>query len=280
MAPRPYADGSPQVERTGCKARVSPLTNLGVRARDHVGERPVASGATTESTVGPAVCDERACFASVFRKDYLMRQIEMAGRVLAAIIAKARSGQPMEALGMFDQAYQPLLGVGARLVPMMGDEQLLLMLKPGGVPDDNRWPAIVRLLVTEADLYMEVDQPAEALARYRKALMLLVELGGDKPAPDPEAAAVLAARLRGFHLGVAERADVAHVYEANGRFGDAEDTLFEGLDGDTADELTEAAIAFYRRLLDKDDSELEAGNLPRDEAEAGLAEVLARPPVP
>jgi tetratricopeptide (TPR) repeat protein len=214
----------------------------------------------------------------MFRKDYLMRQIEMAAKVLAAILAKARSGQPLEALGMFDQAYQPLLGVGARLVPVLSDDQLLLMLKPGGVPDDNRWPALVRLLVTEADLYMDLDQPAEALPRYRKALLLLVELGGGKPAPDPGLA--MAGRLRGFHLTVAERIDVASVYEADRHYADAEDTLFEGLDADSADELAEAAIAFYRRLLDKDDAELEAGNLPREEAEAGLAEVLARPPVP
>jgi len=216
----------------------------------------------------------------VFRRDYIMRQIEMAAKMLAAIIAKARSGQPLEALGMFDQAYQPLLGVGARLVPVLSDEQLLLMLKPGGVPDDNRWPALVRLLVTEADLYLEVDQPEEALPRYRKALLLLVELGGSRPVPDADLALALAGRLRGFRLSVAERIDVAAVYEAVGRYADAEDTLFEGLDGDTADELADAAIAFYRRLLDKDDAELEAGNLPRHEAEAGLAEVLSRPPIP
>jgi hypothetical protein len=217
----------------------------------------------------------------MLRRDWLMRQIEMAAKLLAAIVAKARSGQPLEALGMFDQAYQPLLGVGARLVPVLSDDQLLLMLKPGGVPDDNRWPVLVRLLVTEADLYLELGQAEEALPRYRKALLLLAELGGTRPSPDPGVAVHLAGRLRGFRLTPAERIDVAAVYEANGRFADAEDTLFHGLDGGTAaDELAEAAIAFYRRLLDKDDAELEAGDLPRDEAEAGLAEVLARPPMP
>jgi hypothetical protein len=213
----------------------------------------------------------------MFRRDYLLRQIEMAAKVLAAIVAKARSGQPLEALGMFDQAYQPLLGVGARLVPVLSDDQLMTMLKPGGVPDANRWPALLRLLVTEADLYLELDQPGEALPRYRKALLLLAELGGGKPAPEPELAVALAGRLRGFRLTAEERVDVAALYEAEGRFGDAEDTLFEDLDGDGGEALTEAAIGFYRRLLDKDDGELEAGDLPREEAEAGLAEVLARP---
>ena len=69
------------------------------------------------------------------RKDWLMRQIEMIGRMLAAILGKARSGQQVEALGMFDAAYQPLLGVGSKLLPLLSDEQLLEMLTPGGMPD-------------------------------------------------------------------------------------------------------------------------------------------------
>ena len=214
----------------------------------------------------------------MLRRDYLMRQIEMAARVLAAILAKVRSGQPLEALGMFDQAYQPLLGVGARLVPVLSDEQLLEMLKPGGVPDDGRWPVLIRLLVAEADIHAGLDRHGESLARYRKALMLLRELGGERPLPDPDLAVHLAGRLRGYQLPSGTRVAVAELYERAGRYADAEDTLHESADADTDEQLTEAAIAFYRRLLAKDDDELAAGNLPRAEAEAGLAEVLARPP--
>ena len=216
----------------------------------------------------------------MFRRDYLMRQIEMAARVLAAILAKARSGQPLEALGMFDQAYQPLLGVGSKLVPVMSDDQLLDTLKPGGVPDDNRWPVLVRLMTTEADLHAELGHHGDALPRYRKALLLVRELGGDRPSPDPSTEAHLADQLRGYDLGPDERLDVAAVYERAGRFADAEDTLFEGLEEAASDpgRLAEAAIGFYRRLLDRDDEALEAGGLPRPEVEAGLAEVQARAP--
>jgi tetratricopeptide (TPR) repeat protein len=220
----------------------------------------------------------------LLRRDWLMRQIEQAARMLAAIIAKATSGQPIEALGMFDQAYQPLLGVGARLVPVLSDEQLLAMLAPGGVIDPNRWPVLVRLLVTEADLYAQQGDEAAAAIRYRKALMLLHEVGWSQPDFDPELCAHLADRLRTLSPEPEELVMLAELYERAGRFADAEDVLFEGLDaqaeGDGAvdEELTQAAIAFYRRLLAKDDDQLAAGNLPRAEAQAGLAEVLARPP--
>ena len=86
-------------------------------------------------------------------------------------------------------------------------------------------------------------------------------------------------QLRGYRLTDDERAGVALLYERAGRFGDAEDTLFEGLERDDAPEsLVEAAVAFYRRLLDRDDEGLDSGGLPRDEVEAGLAEVLGRTP--
>jgi hypothetical protein len=215
----------------------------------------------------------------MFRKDWLIRQIEMAGRVLASIVAKVKSGEPYEALGMFDEAYQPLVGVGAKLLPVMSDDSLLAMLKPGGVPDANRWPPLIRLMVVEADIYTELGQDGDALARYRKALSLWDDLGGDGPPFDPELAEHLTTTLRDRKLTPDEQVMLVRMYERSGRFDDAEDLLFEALEarsGAGAEVLVEGATAFYRRLLDKDDEALAEGGLPRDEVEASLAEILAR----
>jgi len=212
------------------------------------------------------------------QRDWLMKQIEMVGRMLAAILGTARSGQPLEALGMFDQAYQPLLGVGAKLIPMLSDEQLLGLLRPGGVADPHRWPLVVRLLKTEGDLYAEIGEDRQALARYGKALMLLRELGGER-LPEPDLAAELARSLRAYELPPGIRIDVAWLYERAGCYADAEDTLFEGIEDSGGDEeLVEAGIGFYQRLLTRDDADLAAGDLPRAEVQSGLAELLARPP--
>src|SRR5918994_1632636 len=48
---------------------------------------------------------------TLYQRDYLMRQIEQVGRMLAAIIGLAKGGRGDEALGMFDEAYKPLVGV-------------------------------------------------------------------------------------------------------------------------------------------------------------------------
>lgn len=213
-------------------------------------------------------------------RDYLIRQVEQAARALAVIIAKAGQGKGGEALGMFDEAYKPMLGVGAKVVPVLGDKQLLDMLRPGGVPDDNRWPVLVRLLTTEADLYAERGDLEEALARYRRALTLLRELGAGRALPDTEAAGDLADRIRAYHLGVAEQLDVAAVYEQVGRFDAAEDVLFAAVEDDATDTAADAAIALYRRLLARSDEELEQGGLPRPEVQESLSEILSRPAHP
>jgi Family of unknown function (DUF6483) len=229
----------------------------------------------------------------MLQRDWLMRQIEQAARILAAIIAKVTTGQTIDVLGMFDQAYRPLLGVGSTALPFLSDEQLLDMLRPGGSPDHRRWPVLAQLLAVEADVHERRGARVEALARWRRAMLLLNELGGE-PQREPALAADVARRLRDYRLRPATRVQVARLYESAGRYADAEDTLFEGLDDaadDAADanpapdavatdELVDASIAFYRRLLAFDDEALAAGGLPRDEVLEALAELLARPVAP
>ena len=76
--------------------------------------------------------------ARLYQRDYLMRQIEIAGQMLARILGLAKGGRRDEALGLFDQAYQPLLGVSARVVSTLSEEQLLGLLTSGS-SGRRRW---------------------------------------------------------------------------------------------------------------------------------------------
>jgi hypothetical protein len=63
-------------------------------------------------------------------------------------------------------------------------------------------------------------------------------------------------------------------FEQLGEFAKAEDVLFATLDAQPAQPgLREFGMAFYQRLMSKSDAALSAGNLPRPELEAGLAEL-------
>jgi tetratricopeptide (TPR) repeat protein len=216
----------------------------------------------------------------VYQRDYLMRQIEIAGQMLARILGLAKRGRGDEALGLFDQAYQPLLGVSARVVSTLSEEQLLGLLTSGSMPDLRRVATVLELLKVEADLLDEAGNRAAAVLRYRRALALAGFLAARSAAPpDAALAADLVERVGALELPVAQRTQLARVLEALGRYADAEDALFEAIDADPDDPgPVDAAIAFCQRLLALDPSVLDAGGLPLEEVKASLAELLRRQP--
>jgi tetratricopeptide (TPR) repeat protein len=215
-----------------------------------------------------------------YQRDYLMRQIEIAGQMLARILGLAKRGRGDEALGLFDQAYQPLLGVSARVVSTLSEEQLLSLLTSGSMPDLRRVATVLELLKVEADLLDAAGNRAAAVARYRRALALAGFLAARSAAlPDTVLAADLVERVGALELTVAQRTQLARVLEALGRYADAEDALFEAIDADPDDPgPVDAAIAFCQRLLALEPAALAAGGLPLDEVKASLAELLQRQP--
>ncbi|HEX8133173.1 MAG TPA: DUF6483 family protein [Actinomycetes bacterium] len=218
--------------------------------------------------------------ARLYQRDYLMRQIEIAGQMLARILGLAKGGRRDEALGLFDQAYQPLLGVSARVVSTLSEEQLLSLLTSGSMPDLRRVATVLELLKVEADLHAEAGHQAAAVARYRRALALAGFLAARAEAlPDAALAADLVERTWALELPVAQRLQLARVLEALGRYADAEDALFEAIDADPEDpDPVEDAIGFCQRLLALDPEALAAGGLPLEEVKATLAELLRRQP--
>jgi hypothetical protein len=209
-----------------------------------------------------------------------MRQIEQVGQMLARILGLAKGGRGDEALGMFDEAYKPLLGIGSRVVAVLDDGQLVDMLTSGSNPDMRRVAMALELLKAEADLYDGVGQAGEAAVRYRRAVALAGCLAArSERLLDRELAADLLERAEDLTLSAGQRLAVARVLEALGRYADAEDALFELIDDQPGDPgPVEEAIAFCQRLRPLEPEQLAAGGLPLEEVNATLAELLRRPP--
>ena len=221
--------------------------------------------------------EERGRFA-LYQRDYILRQVELAAQVLARILRLGRDGRGEEAIALFEQAYQPLLGVSGRVAATLTEEQLLTLLTAGSSPDPRRVTVAVELLIAEADLRGEAGHAADAAARARRALGLAAYLASHTSSlPDRELVAKLAARTGELDLTPAQRLHLCRVQEALGRYADAEDSLFEVIDDGTGSvAAVDHGIAFYQRLLAKDDADLVAGDLPRDEVRSALAELLRK----
>jgi tetratricopeptide (TPR) repeat protein len=216
--------------------------------------------------------------ADLYQRDYLMRQIEQVGRMLAAIIGLAKGGRGDEALGMFDEAYKPLLGVGTGVVAALDDAQLVDMLTSGSNPDMRRVAMALELLKTEAGLYAQAGQAGEAAVRYRRAIALAGTLAArSERLLDRELATDLLERAGELELSVPQRLAAARVLEALGRYADAEDALFEVIDERPDDsEPVDQAIAFCQRLRPLEPEQLAAGGLTLQEVNDTLAELLRR----
>jgi tetratricopeptide (TPR) repeat protein len=210
-----------------------------------------------------------------------MRQIEQVGQLLAHILGLAKGGRGDEALGMFDEAYKPLLGVGTRVAAVLDDAQLVDLLTSGSNPDMRRVALALQLLKTEADLYAGIGQVQEATVRYRRAIALAGCLAArSERLLDVDLAGDLLTRAEELELSVSQRLRLARVLEALGRYADAEDALFELIDQRPDDpEPVEEAIAFCQRLRPLEPERLAAGGLPLEEVHATLAELLRRQPV-
>jgi tetratricopeptide (TPR) repeat protein len=209
-----------------------------------------------------------------------MRQIEQVGQMLAHILGLAKGGRGEEALGMFDEAYKPLIGVGSQVVAVLDDGQLIDLLTSGANPDLRRVALAMRLLTAEADLYAGAGAAAEAAVRYRRAVALAGCLAArSERLLDRELAAGLLERAGDLALSDDQRLAVARVLEALGRYADAEDALFELIDERPGDPgPVEEAIAFCQRLRPLEPEQLAAGGLSPEEVNATLAELLRMPP--
>ena len=198
--------------------------------------------------------------------------------MLAAIIGLAKGGRGDEALGMFDEAYKPLLGIGTGVVAALDDAQLVDMLVSGSNPDMRRVALALELLKTEADLYAGAGQAGEAAVRYRRAVALAGTLAArSERLLDRELAADLLRRAEDLNLSVSQRLAAARVLEALGRYDDAEDALFEVIDERPDDpEPVDEAIAFCQRLRPLEPEQLAAGGLSLQEVNDTLAELLRR----
>lgn len=214
----------------------------------------------------------------MYQRDYLMRQIEQAARALGAIMKKAMGGDPDQALVMFDQAYQPLLGVSQRVVSTLTDEQLISLLTSGSMPDLRRVASVLEVVKSEADVHTQAGNQQAAATRYRRALSLAGYLASrSNEVLDAGLAGDVVERTGGMALSASQRLDLARVLESLGRYADAEDALFEAIEDLPEDAgLVDAGIVFYQRLLALKDADLETGGLPRDEVKSGLAELLRR----
>lgn len=111
--------------------------------------------------------------------DYIMRQVQKVGELLAMISAGARGQVDPGIDEALQEAYRALLGLDAGLAESLSPSSLLRMLHE---PDTRR--ALVELVAAHGDLCLQRGDVDGAARRWRRALALLAEMGDEQAAID------------------------------------------------------------------------------------------------
>lgn len=227
------------------------------------------------------------------REDYIMRVVEQMSGFVTYILGLAKSQQHEEAHEVINQATGELLGLSTGSVVELSDEDLVEILQfyqpPGwqysGVTWEEKCLFLVTLLKHDGDLYQAQGYKNESRERYLKALQLLLKVTMYRsdvvPSDYVPTVAEILAELNTYILPPQINETLLRYYEQRGEFDKAEDVLFDWIGADSmvvetaAIDPIESGIAFYNRLTQKSDQELNVGNLPREEVQDGLAELVS-----
>ena len=219
----------------------------------------------------------------MIQRDYILRMIEEFIRALTRISELKTDRRWQEAAGAVDEEFQRLIGAGADAVSQLTETELLARLIRGEPTQavHEKTLILTALLKEAGDVAARQERAEESRACYLKGLHLLLEsLAREETFALPEfvpRVEMFAAALRGAPLPLETQALLMQHYERSGEFAKAEDALFAMLEAEPDNTgLVEFGVSFYQRLQAQSDAALAAGNLPRPELEAGLAELRKR----
>lgn len=202
-----------------------------------------------------------------------MTMIEELAQFLGRLLFLRETNRLTEAVVEIDDFCTRFLGhTGAELRAMSYDEMMAICSENGEL-EVNRAVALGAMMKELGDVAALEEKREDACNCHTRSLLLLLTAYGDGtialPLEVPERIDLVIERVGGCDLPTALLAPLFRYFEQRGFYADAENLLFEMIEAGLADAVRDG-IAFYERLLTKEDTDLANGDLPREEVEEGL----------
>ncbi|HYG33321.1 MAG TPA: DUF6483 family protein [Clostridia bacterium] len=220
----------------------------------------------------------------MIRRDYILRMLAEFFEALSRLRALKKGQLWREAHISVEHEFQRLLGCDAATAAKLTETELLARLIQGEPTQAVREKTLIltTLLKEAGDIAVAEGREGEGQNSYLKGLHLLLDVMAREGLADyPDfvpRVEVFVAALADSVLPLATQAMLMQHYEQTGQFAKGEDVLFSMLETEPDNpNLVNFGIAFYERLRGQSDTNLVAGNLPRPELEAGLAELQRKP---
>jgi len=213
----------------------------------------------------------------MIRRDYILRTVAELVQVLARVVSLKSRQEYEQALREIDRALRDLREGSGPEPNEVSLEDWIALCRKHEQTASGLMMAVADLLREQGDLLARRDNVQAGRRADTLALGLFLEamLSGET-----FVSAELLDKVDRLFESARESLQEAQVwrrlvkyFEARGRYAAAEDALFAWRDtGDST--ARPEGDAFYRRLLNLNDAQLENGNLPRAEVNQGLREFL------
>lgn len=214
----------------------------------------------------------------MYQRDYILRMIEQMTSMIANVAGLRKEQKQKQAFELLDEMLGRFFRLNSKLLNTLSESDLISMMTVNGFLETEKLKMLAGLLKEEGEVFDSMEQPEEGYRRYLKALQLCLAVYETEPTRLPADLRLqmdeVLVSIKGFYLPAPVKKRLVPYFEASGRFASAEDMLYDLLE--EGQSVTAEGKSFYERLLAKTDSELAAGNLPREEVVDGMEEWIVK----
>lgn len=214
----------------------------------------------------------------MFENDFIMRMVRQLIQMVIRIFEKIEAKNIDEARLDMQAACKQYLGLDLDSLLDLSNQDLINIFSKDRKLDSEKSYIIAQMLFFEANIRDTKNDISSGEFYIRSLEMFLMSLPGIDEALKSDAEARIdriLSKTGEQHLSIDMYKLLISYHGDRGEFGKAEDCIFELAELGCEDALLIGKF-FYTSLLDRPDTELEKGNLPRIEVREGLEELRAK----
>lgn len=208
-------------------------------------------------------------------KDYFMKIVEQFTLAVGKILGLKAENRIEESQEVLDDTLKYFTGLDREVLEALPCEILVSRVSGSREMNAEKCLMLSELLEQQAGIYETKQEMSRARNLYLKSLKIIMTAaldGEDSSLEQHSQVDGLVAKIGRFALPYESKLLLFQYYELGKNYAKAEDLLFDLVEATEANnDIVAKGQAFYERLMQKDETELEEGNLPMDEVLEGLA---------
>jgi hypothetical protein len=214
----------------------------------------------------------------MLKKDY-MKEVENSLKIIRREIDKnIISGEIDKALEIINKELRSLVGLDIKTIDTLVFSDIINIISRENQYNAERYIALSELLYLQGRVLDRTREKEKKIVYYKKSMASFYEAYMEEEYLEEKYlsdAIEVIDKISEYELPVEENRKIFRLYEAASKLDKAEDVLFSMIkQSNKGINIIEDGISFYSRLKEKSKEELSKGNLPIDEIEESLKQLL------